>query len=89
MPVFQYFRGVLWMLCLVPLFKGFSGKRAELVIFSALALGLLPTAQLAFPNPLMPASVSWMHFWEVLISTGIFGALCAYFVPLEKEIRLS
>lgn len=85
-PVFQYFRGVLWMLCLIPLFMGFAGKRAELVALSALALALLPTAQLAFPNPLMPAGVSLAHFWEVSLSTGIFGALCAWFVP---EARVS
>lgn len=81
LPVFQYFRGILWVLCLVPLFKGFSGKRAELVVLSALALGLLPTAELALANPLMPATVSAYHFVEVSISTGIFGALCAWFVP--------
>jgi hypothetical protein len=80
-PAFQYFRGVIWILCLIPLFKGFSGKRIELIILSALALGLLPTVELAFPNPLMPAGVSLYHFWEVSISTGIFGALCAWFVP--------
>jgi hypothetical protein len=79
--LFQYFRGELWILCLVPLFAGFSGKRWELVALSALALALLPTAQLAFANPLMPAEVSVMHFWEVSISTGIFGALCAWFIP--------
>jgi hypothetical protein len=83
-PVFQYFRGVLWILCLIPLFMGFSGKRVELVILSALALALLPTAQLTFANPLMPAGVSLGHFWEVLISTGIFGALCAWFVAKPK-----
>jgi len=85
LPVFQYFRGVLWILCLVPLFKGFTGKRAELVMLSALAFGLLPTAQLAFANPLMPAGVSYYHFWEVSISTGIFGALCAWFIPQRKS----
>lgn len=83
MPVFQYFRGVIWILCLIPLFKGFIGKRVELVILSALALGLLPSAQLAFANPLMPATVSYYHFWEVSISTGIFGALCAWYIPQE------
>ncbi len=82
-PVFQYFRGILWILCLVPLFTGFSGRRMELVILSGLALALLPTAQLAFANPLMPAAVSLGHFWEVAISTGIFGALCAWFIPTE------
>ena len=81
LPAFQYFRGVLWLLCLVPLFKGFSGKRIELVLLSALALALLPTAQLSFANPLMPAGVSLGHFWEVSISTGLYGALCAWFVP--------
>lgn len=83
--VFQYFRGVLWMLCLIPLFKGFSGQRTELVILSALALALLPTMQLAFANPLMPPGVSLGHFWEVSISTGIYGALCAWFVPKEVQ----
>lgn len=83
LPVFQYFRGILWILCLVPLFKGFSGRRVELIILSGLALGLLPTVQLAFPNPLMPAGVSLAHFWEVSISTGVFGALCAWFIPVE------
>ncbi len=82
-PVFQYFRGILWILCLVPLFIGFSGRRVELIVLSALALALLPTAQLAFANPLMPAAVSLGHFWEVAISTGIFGALCAWFIPAE------
>jgi len=81
LPFFQYFRGVVWMLCLIPLFKGFSGKRIELVILSTLALALLPTAQLAFANPLMPAGVSLGHFWEVSFSTGIFGALCACLLP--------
>ena len=81
LPVFQYFRGMLWILCLIPLFKGFSGKRIELVVLSALALGLLPTAQLAFANPLMPATISIYHFVEVSISTGIFGGLCGWSLP--------
>ncbi len=83
LPVFQYFRGVLWLLCLVPLLRGFSGGRLELVILSALALAYLPTAELSYPNPLMPAGVSIMHFWEVSMSMAIFGALCAWFVPQE------
>lgn len=87
LPVFQYFRGILWMLCLLPLFLGFTGKRGELVLLSTLALALLPTAQLAFANPLMPAAVSLGHFWEVSISTGIFGALCAWFVPKAVQAQ--
>ena len=86
-PVFQYFRGILWLLCLVPLFRGFTGSRLELVALSTLAFAILPTAQLSFANPLMPAAVSLGHFWEVLISTGIFGALCAWFVPQSTSVR--
>jgi len=81
MPFFQYARGILWIVCLIPLFKSFTGERVELVALSALALGLLPTVQLAFANPLMPAEVSLYHFWEVSLSMYIFGALCAWFVP--------
>ncbi len=80
MPFFQFARGFVWIVCLIPLFKSFTGRRVELVALSALALALLPTAQLAFANPLMPAEVSLYHFWETSISTGIFGALCAWFV---------
>lgn len=83
MPFFQYARGFVWILCLIPLFKGFSGGRVELVALSAFALALLPTAQLSFANPLMPAEISLYHFWETSISTGIFGALCAWFVPTQ------
>jgi hypothetical protein len=85
LPVFQYFRGVLWILCLIPLFKGFSGGRIELVALSALALAYLTTVLLSFPNPLMPVGVSVAHFWEVSISMLIFGALCAWFVPQAAE----
>lgn len=83
MPFFQYARGILWVVCLIPVFKGFTGGRLELILLSALALALLPTAQLAFANPLMPAEVSLYHFWEVSISTGFFGALCAWFLPTK------
>lgn len=85
MPFFQFARGFVWIACLIPLFKSFTGGRIELVALSALALALLPTAQLAFANPLMPAEVSLYHFWEVSISTGIYGALCAWFVATRKR----
>ena len=86
MPFFQYARGIVWIVCLIPLFKSFTGGRVELIALSALALALLPTAQLAFPNPLMPAEISLYHFWETSISTGIFGALCAWFVPSRLSL---
>jgi hypothetical protein len=88
LPVFQYLRGLVWILCLVPVFLGFTGGRRELIILSGLTLALLPTAQLAFPNPLMPAEVSRAHFWEVAISTGLFGIACGLVLPRERESKL-
>ena len=73
-------------MCLIPLFKGFTGGRLELITLSGLSLALLPTAQLAFANPLMPAEVSLYHFWEVSLSMYIFGALCAWFVPTKLQM---
>jgi hypothetical protein len=87
LPFFQYARGILWIVCLIPIFKGFMGGRVELILLSALALGLLPTAQLAFANPLMPAEVSLYHFWEVSLSMYIFSALCAWFVPTKVAVK--
>ena len=89
LPAFQYFRGFLWLLCLIPLFKFFTGRRLELVLLSFLALAFLPTIGLLFPNPLMPAGVTLAHLWEVAISTGIFGALCAWFVPEQMPTKMS
>lgn len=87
LPFFQYARGILWIVCLIPIFKGFMGGRVELILLSALALGLLPTAQLAFANPLMPEEVSLYHFWEVSLSMYIFSALCAWFVPTKVAVK--
>lgn len=84
MPFFQYCRGFLWIACLVPIFRGFTASRGELVILSALFLGLMPTVQLVYPNPMMPKEVSVFHFAEVTISNGIFGALAAWLVPVKS-----
>jgi hypothetical protein len=90
-PFFQYCRGILWVICLLPILKGFTGSKIELIIFSGLFFALMPTVQLLFPNPLMPASVGVYHFVEVAISTGIFGAVAAWLIPdnLSSTLFLS
>jgi hypothetical protein len=85
MPFFQYCRGFLWIACLVPFFRGFTGTRGELIVLSALFLGLMPTVQLVYPNPIMPADVSVYHFAEVTISNGIFGTLAAWLIPVKAK----
>ena len=89
LPFFQYCRGFLWIGCLVPFFRGFTGGRRELVILSALILGLIPTVQLFYPNPLMPSGVSVYHFVEVTVSNGIFGAITAWLIPVQIPAVLS
>jgi hypothetical protein len=83
LPFFQYCRGFLWIACLIPVFRGFTGGKKELILFSALFLGLIPTIQLVYPNPLMPSGVSAYHFVEVSVSNGIFGALIALLIPIK------
>jgi uncharacterized protein YhhL (DUF1145 family) len=83
LPFFQYCRGFLWIACLVPIFRGFTASRGELVILSALFLGLMPTVQLVYANPMMPREVSVFHFAEVTISNGIFGVLAAWLIPVK------
>lgn len=79
-PFFQYCRGVVWVLCLLPIVKGFTGDKTELILLSTLFFAFMPTIQLLFANPLMPASVGLYHFAEVALSTGIFGAVTACLV---------
>jgi hypothetical protein len=33
------------------------------------------------------AEVNLYHFWEVSISTAIFGALCAWLVPTKVAVE--
>ena len=89
LPFFQYCRGLLWIAFLIPIFKGFTGGRKELIVFSALYMGLMPTVQLAFANPLMPPQVCFFHFIEVSVSNAIFGALTGYVIPVLQIRRES
>ncbi len=78
LPFFQYARGLLWLVALLHVLSGFRGSRGELLLFAACFLGLMPTLQLGYANPLMPAEVCAFHFVEISLSNGLFGALAAW-----------
>jgi hypothetical protein len=71
---FQFARGVLWVMFVLPLIAWFRGRRLE----SALLVACLFTAwvvMLLAPNPYMPASVRMTHLVETTCSNLLFGAL--------------
>jgi hypothetical protein len=81
---FQFLRGMLWTIFLLPVLQGLGRSRRESLLTAALLMGLLPTVQLVFTNPLIPAAVRGAHFLEVALSGALFGTLIAWSVPLTR-----
>ncbi|UCC12895.1 MAG: hypothetical protein JSW02_05060 [candidate division WOR-3 bacterium] len=69
---FQFFRGLVWMLCVLPIIKMHRGRGMEMGLTVA-ALFIVWNLQLFMPNPLMPAEVARIHFIEMSVSNSIFG----------------
>ncbi len=84
---FQFLRGILWIAVAWPLLASLGRSRLEQVIAGAVLVGLFPTVQLVFENPLMPAAVRLGHFIEVTSSMMIFGALTAWVMGLRGAPR--
>ncbi len=87
-PFFQYCRGVLWIACLLPIFKGFMGGRKEGINYLLCSIPWSITyGSTCFANPLMPSQVSCYHFFEVSVSNAIFGSLVAFTIPDNQLAR--
>ncbi len=69
---FQFLRGLVWMLFVLPIIKMHRGKRIEIGLTVA-ALFVVWNLQLFMPNPLMPAEIARIHFFEMSVSNSIFG----------------
>lgn len=69
---FQFLRGLLWMLFVLPIIKMHRGRRIEVGLTVA-ALFIVWNLQLFMPNPMMPAEIARVHFFEMVVSNSIFG----------------
>lgn len=70
--LFQFGRGLLWMLFALPIIRMHKGGRWE-VGFTIAVLFAVWSLQLLMPNPLMPPEVARLHLIELASSNFIFG----------------
>jgi len=72
--LFQFGRGLLWMLFALPIIRMHKGGRLEVGATIA-CLFAVWSLQLLVPNPLMPVEVAHVHLIETASSNSIFGFL--------------
>lgn len=81
---FQFFRGVLFGVFILPLVLMFRTNHKELFI-SILLVFLSTGIPLIIPNPLFPDSVRWAHFREMISSMFVFALIVWY---VYKSVNL-
>lgn len=78
LAVVQFGRGYLWVLIVLPLVRMFKGGLWETCFALALALAVLLSDFILFPNPFMPEAVRMAHLPELLSSMALFGVLTGW-----------
>jgi hypothetical protein len=71
---FQFGRGILWVVFVLPLLAWLRGGRLESALLTA-CLFTVWVVMLLAPNPYMPESVRMTHLVETTASNLLFGAL--------------
>jgi hypothetical protein len=84
MLIFQFFRGVIWVLISIPLISMLKGNKLETTIVVGLSFAVLIGINLLIPNPYMPENIRMAHFVEVMTSNFLFGIIVSY--VLMKKI---
>jgi len=79
----QFVRGLMWVGLVLPIVRMFKGGKLETGFAVALALSVLLSDLILFPNPYMPEPVRMAHFTELWSSMAVFGALSSW-VLLKK-----
>ena len=75
LPLFQFARGVLWVILGVLLIRVIKGQWWEAGLAVALCFAVFMSALLLIPNPLMPREVRLAHLIETASSNFLFGWL--------------
>ena len=84
---FQFVRGLLWVLCALPVIRGSGVDRWATALLVALLFSLPQNVGQILANPLMPsASVRASHMIETACSTFVFGLLVAWLLPPASGI---
>ena len=78
---FQLVRGALWATLALLIVSMMKAKRWEASLaVSLIFAGLLSSGVGLFPNPYMPPLVRQSHFYEILFSMLLFGAIAGWFL---------
>ena len=84
----QLLRGVLWCVCVLPLFWILKGSKEKKMALAAVFMAVFSAFQLMYPNGLMPPIVRLCHFAEMVSEMLIFGALTGWMVVAEDAKSL-
>jgi hypothetical protein len=79
----QFVRGLIWVGLGLPIMRMFKGGKLETGFAVALALSVLLSDFILFPNPYMPEVVRMAHFTELWSSMAVFGALTGWVLLKE------
>ena len=75
--LFQFGRGLLWMLFALPIIRMHKGGKWEVGLTVAVLFAVW-SLQLLMPNPFMPAEVARVHLIETAASNFIFGLIVGF-----------
>ena len=83
---FQFLRGLLWMLCTLPIIRGSKVNAWWTALLVGLLFSVPQNVGHILANPLMPiASVRLSHMIETASSTFIFGTLVVWLLHREHH----
>ena len=82
---FQFIRGMLFAICVLPLLYMLREKKAAFII-SVCLVYLCTAIVLIIPNVLFPDTVRWAHFIEMFSSMLLFGAITGHILYIPNEI---
>jgi len=83
---FQLMRGALWTAFAMLIVNMMNAKRWESALAVALIFaGLLSSGIGLFPNPYMPPMVRQSHFYELMSSMLLFGAIAGWTLHRKKQ----
>jgi len=87
---FQFVRGILWVLCALPVILGSRVARWPTALLVAALFSLPQNVAQILANPLMPiASVRSSHMVETASSTFVFGLLVAWLLQRKHRVTFT
>ena len=81
---FQIFRGLLWVLIALMVFRSTTGSWIRKGIIMGLLLSCLGSSQLLLPNPIMPEMVRMGHLMETSTSNFLWGFILSWFLAKKS-----